>query len=72
MVTALAVPTFLLANVPAMPAVEMVTTSPDTTPTNAGELVVSDAVVFWSYVLLLAVMPVTVSSLAVISAVMVG
>ena len=46
MVTALLVPTFLYANVPAMPDVEMVTTSPDTTPTKAGELVVSDAVVF--------------------------
>ena len=72
MVTALLVPTFLLANVPAMPLVEMVTVSPATTPTNAGELVVSVAVTPWSYTLLLAPMPVTVSVFAVMSAVVVG
>ena len=71
-VTVLFVPTFFEENVPVADAVEMVTESPLTTPTNAAEPRFRDAVLFWSYVLLLAVTPETVSALAVIVAVVVG
>ena len=72
MVTVLLVPTFLLSNVPVVDAVEMVTVSPEMTPTNAAVPRFSDAVVFWSYVLLLAVIPETVRAFAVTSADVVG
>ena len=72
MVMVLLVPTFLLSKVPVVDAVEMVTVSPLMVPTNAADPRFRDAVVFWSYVLLLAVMPDTVSVFAVMSAVAVG
>ena len=72
-VTALAVPMPALANVPVAPEVTIVTlaVSPASTPTSV-PLPVSVAVVLPSYVLLEAVMPVTVIAKAVTLAVVVG
>src|SRR5258706_5641553 len=64
MVTVLALPVFLLANVPVALALFRMTVSPLTTPTNAAPPVLSVTVVVPSYVLLLAVMADTVSALA--------
>ena len=72
MVTVLLVPMFLLANVPVAAVVDNVTTSFASTPTSAADPFTNVAVVLALYVLLLAVMPLMVSSLAVMEAVVVG
>src|SRR5207248_6810501 len=59
-VTVLPVPTFLSANAPVALPVLTVTVSPLTTPESAALVVFRVAVVFPSYCLLLAVLPVTV------------
>ena len=71
-VTVLPEPMFLVAKVPDAPDVERLTTSPVSLPASVAEPVVSVAVVSALYVLLAAVMPVMVSSLAVMSPVVVG
>ena len=70
----LLVPTFLLANVAVAPAVESVTLSPLMTPESAAEPLLRSAVAesVALYSRLLAVMPVTVSSLVVMFASVVG
>ena len=67
-------PTVLSANAPATELVDNVTLSPLTTPASVADPETSCAVAFAvpSYTRLLAVMPVTVSSLAVMDAVVVG
>ena len=74
MVMGFAVPTFLLANVPAIEPVESVTTSFVSTPDNAAFVVsrteVADSLAL--YTRLLAVIPVTVSVFSVIEPVVVG
>jgi hypothetical protein len=64
-VTVIPVPTEEVAKVPIAPAVFSVTASPGTTPTSAAPVVFKVADVVPSYVLLLAVIPVTVSGFAV-------
>ena len=71
-VTTFAVPTEDDAKLPLAEAVSSVTVSPDTTPTSVAVPVFSVAVAILSYTLLLAVMPLTVSAFAVMSAVVVG
>ena len=73
-VIAFAVPTALSANVPAMPLVEMLTTSFVSTPTSDAEFVLSRvvALVVESYTRLLVVIPVTVRFFAVMFAVVEG
>ena len=73
-VTTLLVPTFLLANVAVAPAVESVTLSPLITPESAAEPLLRSAVAesVALYSRLLAVIQVTVSSLAVMFAEVVG
>ena len=70
----LLVPTFLLANVAVADAVDSETLSPLMTPASAAEFLFSSAVAesVALYSRLLAVMPVTVSSLAVMFADVVG
>ena len=72
MVMVLLVPTFWFVNTPEVEVVEILTLSPEITPTNAAEPRLSITAVVWSYTLLLAVIPVTVSSLVVMLAVVVG
>ena len=68
------IPATGVANAPAIPEVERVTVSPLTTPLREAEFVTRWLVasVFPSYVLLVAVMPVTVSDFDVMLAVVVG
>ena len=72
MVTVLLPPMFFVSNEPVADEVFRLTTSPVSLPASAAELVVSVAVVSALYVLLAAVMPVMVSSLAVMSPVVLG
>ena len=73
-VTVLLVPIVLVANVAVAPDVDNVTTSPDSLPTIAADPLFKRAVadVVASYTRSFAVIPVMVSSLAVIDAVVVG
>ena len=70
--TVLLLPTVFEENVPVADVVEMVTVSLEIMPTKAAEPRFRDAVVFWSYVLLLAVTPETVRVLAMMFADVVG
>ena len=74
MVTCLPTPMFLLAKLAVADVVDNVTVSPLITPDNAAEPFTNNAVadVVPSYSRLLAVMPVTVSSFVVTSAVVCG
>ena len=74
MVTVFPVATFLSANVAVADDVESVTVSPEMTPESAADALFNSAVaeLVASYSRLLAVMPVTVSVFAEISAVVVG
>jgi hypothetical protein len=71
-VTAIPVPTDEVAKVPIAPAVFKVAASPAMTPTRTALPVFNVAVVLPSYVLLFAVIPVTVRDLEVMLAVVVG
>ena len=71
-VTVLVIPTAAVANAPAALPVLRVTVSPLTTPTSAALAVFNVAVVFPSYGLFAAVMPLTVRPFPVMSAVAVG
>ncbi len=70
--TVIPVPIEAEAKVPTAEAVLRVTVSPGTTPTNVAPVVFKVAEVVPSYCLLAAVIPVTVSDLATIFAVVVG
>ena len=74
MVTVFPVATFLSANVAVADDVESVTVSPEMTPESAADALFNSAVAEFvaSYSRSLAVMPVTVSSFAVMEAVVVG
>ena len=73
-VIAFAAPTALSANAPAIPLVEMLTTSPLSTPTSAAEPVlrIDIALALALYTRSLAVIPLTVNIFAVMFAAVVG